>query len=150
LFVGFIVGLAAVICGLLEINLVEQALFNPYTSGSIMMVMVGLVLFGLAGSACDHLINSNFREPVVIVDELMNFAREHQGKDLPPDIARKEHISSVDQIGDVLDEPHRLTLIEFDQFLGQMEVLVHFDKVLVKCTVIYSQPTNCIPLPDDA
>jgi len=149
MFVTIIVGLAAVICGLLEINLVEQALLNPYAASIVILVLAGALLFGIAGSACDYLFTSNFREPVLAVDDLLRYAREHQGEEIPPDIVRKKHLGSVRQISDILGRPYRLMLMEYDPFLGQMEVLVRFNEVLVQCTTIYSQPTNCIRLSEN-
>lgn len=149
IFVSILILPAAIISGLLEINLVEQALLNPYASGIVTMALVGVVLFGIAGSGCDHLINNNFREPILVVDDLLDFARQNLGEEVPPEVARKKHLSSVRQIGDILNHPHRLTLGGYDQFLGQMEVLVRFDQVLVQCTTIYGQPANCVRLTGD-
>jgi hypothetical protein len=146
LFVTLIIALASILSGLLEINLVEGALLNSYPASIISMVAVSVVLFGIAGAACDYMINTNFREPVVVLHDLLVFAREHQGEEVPTNIARKMHLSSVRQIGDILNTPHRLTLMKYDPHLGQMEVLVNFDDVLVQCTTIYGQPTNCIRL----
>ncbi len=149
LFVSIPISLAAIVCGLLEINVVEQALLNSSASGIVILAMVGSMLFGIAGSGCDYLVNSTFREPILVVDDLLNFARQNMGQEVPPEVARKKHLSSVRQISDILNYPHQLTLGEYDQFLGQMEVLVRFDQILVQCTTIYGQPANCTRLTDD-
>jgi sulfite exporter TauE/SafE len=142
----FVIGLAAAICGLLEISLVEQALNSSHASGALMMVVVGVVLFGLAGIASDNLVNDSFREPVQAVNDLIQFAKDHQGEDVPRDIARQKHLSAVSQLSDILNRPRELTLIHYDPYLGQMEILVNFEGTLVQCTTIYGQPTNCNPL----
>lgn len=143
----FIIGLAAVICGLLEINLVDQTLLSPYGSASVTMLVVCLVLFGLAGSASDYLVNSNFREPVQVVDSMIQFAADNEGVEIPAATARKLHLSSVRNITDLLHKPRRLVLAAFDPQLGLMEILVNFDGSLVKCTTIYAQPSDCLRIP---
>lgn len=149
LFLTIIVGLASILCGLLEISLVEGALLNSYPSSILLMAAVGVILFGIAGSACDHMVNTSFREPIIVIHDLLQFARAHQGEEVPVAVARAKHLSSLREISDILNEPYRLTLIKYDQYLGQMEVLANFDGVLVQCTTIYGQPTNCIPLPNE-
>lgn len=148
LFGFIIVGLAAVICGLLEISLVDQALLSPSGAAPVLMLAVCLLLFSLAGSASDYLVNVNFREPVQVVDELIQYAADHEGEEIPPATARKLHLSAVRDIGGVLQKPRSLNLVAFDSHLGQMEILVNFDGFLVKCTTIYAQPTDCKLLPE--
>ncbi len=143
LFGFFIIGLAAVICGLLEINLVDQALLSPSGAAPVMMLALCLVLFGLAGSASDYLVNVNFREPVQVVDDLIQYAADHEGQEIPRATARKLHLSAVRNISSLLQKPRSLNLVGFDSHLGQMDILVNFDGLLVKCTTIYAQPTDC-------
>jgi hypothetical protein len=143
--VGLVItGLAGVIGGLLEISLIDQALLSPYGSGAITMVVVCLLLFGLAGSASDYLVNSSFREPLQALDKLLHFAAVNQGQEVPAVTARKMHLSAVRNIADLLQKPHSLSLLGFDSYLGQVEILVNFDGSLVKCSAIYAQPTDCV------
>ncbi len=147
---GFlIVGLAAILSGLLEINLVEHARTTPYGLASAAIMLVCVFSFGLAGSASDQLININLREPVEVVDNLIQFAADNQGKEVPVDVARKIHLSAlnaVTDLDDLLEESRQLTLVSFDPALGMMDIIVDFDGSLVKCTAIYAQPANCIRL----
>ena len=147
---GFlIVGFAAIISGLLEINLVEHAFTTPYGLAPIIIMFVSLISFGLAGSASDQLLNVNLREPVEVVDNLFQFAADNQGQEVPVDIARKIHLSAlnaVTDLDDLLGTSRQLTLVSFDPALGMMDIIVDFDGSLVKCTVIYAQPTNCVRL----
>lgn len=150
IFVIFILGLASTIAGLLEINLVEQALHNAYGSGIITMIVVTAIIYGMAGSATDYFVNSNLREPVVTLNNLIQFGRENSDKEVPAEIARKMHLSTLNQIRDLLDKPYQMTIIGYDRYLGQIEILVKFGEDLVKCTTIYAQPTNCVPLNTEA
>jgi hypothetical protein len=141
-----IIGLAAVIAGLLEINLVHQALLSPYISSFIVSLLICGVIFALVGSATDHMINTITREPVQVVNSLLQFAQNNFGITVPKETARAMHLSSASQLGDLVEKPRRLTLISYDQNLRMLGVLVDFDGTRAKCSTIYSQPTDCIIL----
>jgi len=145
--VGLItIGLAAIIGGLLEINLVDQATLSPYISAFGIALLVCLAIFGLAGSAADQLININLREPIRVIDELIQFAADNEGKEVPKQVARKMHLSAVNNIRELLQRNRQLILIGYDTGLGQVDILVDFEGSFVKCTTIYSQPTDCVSL----
>lgn len=138
-----VIGFAAIISGLLEINLVEN------TSTPVVIMLVGLIAFGLAGSACDQLVNLHLREPIEVIDNLIQFAADHQGQKVPIETAREIHLSAlnaVTDLDDLLQKSRQLTLITFDPSMGMMDILVDFEGALVICTAIHAQPTNCTRL----
>ena len=139
-----IIGLAAIICGLLEINLIHQALLSSYVSASVVAMLVCLILFSLAGSATDSIVTATLREPVQVINNLIQFAQVNEGLEVPLATARKLHISAVNQITGLIQRNRQLTLIKFDQNFLFMDILVDFEGTLVKCTAIYAQPTDCI------
>lgn len=143
----FFVGLAGMICGLLEINLIDQASLSPYLSGSVVPLAICLILFSLAGSATDHMINTNLREPMQVIDSLLQFAKDNYGLEVPNTTARKMHLSATNQLGELVQKPHRLALVGFDENLLIVDILVDFNGTRAKCTSIYSQPSDCIILP---
>jgi hypothetical protein len=149
-FIGlsaFVISLAAMIGGLLEINLIDQAVLSPYILGSVVALLVCVILFGLAGSAIDHMINTNLREPVQVINNLLQFAQDNVGVNVPPETARAMHLSTTRHLGDLIQKPRRLLLIGFDTGLGTMNILVNFDGTPVNCSTIFSQPTDCTILP---
>ncbi len=141
-----VVGILALIAGLLEINLVDQATLSPYIIGRMGALVVCAILLGLGGSAIDHMVNTNFRDPVLEVNSLLQFAQENAGVDVPKATARAMHLSSARNLGSLLQEPRRLFLAGYNQDLGMMDVLVDFNGTPVKCATIYSQPTDCVIL----
>ena len=141
-----IVGAVSLICGLLELNLIDQAILSPYISGSVFAMAVCIVLFGIAGSATDHMINTNLREPVQIVNSLLQFAQDNVGVEVSKTKARQMHLSATNQLGDLVLKPRRLALISIDENMVMMDVLVDFEGTKVKCATIFSQPTDCIIL----
>lgn len=142
--VGFMtIGLASIISGLLEINLVEQVMLSSYNSSIVTMILTCLVIFGIAGSASDYLINIHFREPVQALDRVLQTVVEYGDQEIPREVAREIHLSAFNQLNIDLFAPRRLSLIAFDQTLGNMTVLVDFQGTLIQCTMIYSQLSNC-------
>ncbi|HSB65097.1 MAG TPA: hypothetical protein VLD65_00880, partial [Anaerolineales bacterium] len=141
-----IVGVVALISGLLELNLIDQAILSPYISGEVLALAVCIILFGIAGSATDHMINSSLREPVQIINNLLQFAQENVGIEVPKTKARQMHLSATNQLGALIQKPRRLFLISIDQNLVMMDVLVDFDRTQANCSTIFSQPTDCIIL----
>jgi hypothetical protein len=141
-----VIGLAAILCGLLEINLIQQAALSSNILTPVASILVCIFLFGMAGSATDQLINSNLREPMQAVNNLLQFAADNEGVEVPKETARKMHLSTVNQLGGIIQKDYELTLIGFDENIGIVDILVDFEGTLVKCTAIYSQPTDCIIL----
>ncbi len=142
--VGFLVmGLAAVICGLLEINLVKGALLSSSGISLVAPFFLTLVIFGVAGSGMDYMINTHFRTPLVVLDELIDFAYDHKDAPVDPKIAREKRLSSVRDLTDLMDRERELTVIAYDRDLGQVDIMVNFNGLWARCSVIYNQPLNC-------
>jgi hypothetical protein len=138
------IGLASVLCGLLEINLIQQTVHSTHGLPIVTAMLVCIFLFGIAGSAVDQMINLNLREPLQVINQTIQFAADNQGTEVPKLTARKMHLSSVSQLSDLLQKNRRLFLIGYDENLGMMDTLVDFEGTMVKCTTIYAQPTDCI------
>ncbi len=141
-----VIGLGAILCGLLELNLIHQAMVSPYKAATITPLVVSIILLSVVGSAADQMINVTLREPIQTINSLLQFGAENVGVEVPRDIARKMHLSAVRQLEAVIQKSRKLTLVGYDQNLGMMDILVNFEGALVKCSTIFSQPTDCIIL----
>ncbi|MFZ3071369.1 MAG: hypothetical protein WA110_09660 [Anaerolineaceae bacterium] len=139
-------GLPCLLCGFFESHLVDQALASSSSMGTITMILVCALLMSGAGFGADDLINKHFREPVQVLDQLFEFALKNDGKEVEKTIARRMHLSVVEDLADLLHNPRQLTLIAYDSMLGQVDILVNFGGSWVRCTAIYSQPTRCDPV----
>jgi len=138
-----VIGFVCLICGLMEIHLIDQALLGRGTFSLISPLLISLIAFVLAGSAGDYLINRHFREPVLALNELIEFAADNQGVEFSPLVSRQKRLAVVRDLDDIITYPRKLTLIAYDSMLGQMDIMVDFDGNWVRCSVIYSQPTMC-------
>lgn len=138
--------IAAVICGLMENVLIEQSFFSTGVISTITPVIICMLCFGLAGLATDSMLNSYLRKPVQVVNELMQFAVDNTGKEVPGDVARAMHLAATKTISDFLPLERRLMVRSFDQSLFQISVLIDFDNKWAECLTISDQVTICQPI----
>jgi hypothetical protein len=140
------IGLASMICGLLEINLIQQSALSTHSWSIISALLICISLFAISGSAVDQMINANLRQPIQVINQTLQFAADNQGVDVPKQTSRKMHLSAVNQLGDLIQKNRQLLLVGYDEDMIMMDTLVDFEGTLVKCTIIYAQPTDCIIL----
>lgn len=139
----FVIALPSLIAGLMEGILVDQALGSSSKSGVLILLLAGFLLFGVAGRAADHLVNEKFREATLVTDSLIQFGSENYGLEVDKTLARKIHLSALNEIGDMVLRPYKLTIIEYENTLGRIELLVDFEGEFAICTVFYAQPVRC-------
>lgn len=143
-WVGFIViALICLLCGLLENVLIDQALFSTGTFSVAVPLVVCFVFFWLAGSTIDGLYNKQIRQPILTVDNLLQFAAENANTEVSVETSRAMHLAAVNTIKELLHLDRSLILSNYDQMLGQIDVLVKFNGSWVKCTTVYNQVTFC-------
>lgn len=138
-----VLAFVSLICGLMEMHLIDQSLMGQGGLALVSPLLISLTIFVLAGTSSDYLINRHFREPLQAMDKLIQFASDNQGQDVPVIVARKNRLSVVKDLDDLIPYPRKLTLIGYDEVLGQMDFLVDFSGYWVRCSVIYNQPTMC-------
>ncbi len=138
-----VLGFVSLICGLMEMHLIDQALMGQGAIALVSPLLISLTVYVLAGTSSDYLINRHFREPMLAMDKLIQFAADNQGEEVPVIVARKNRLSVVKDLDDLIVYPRKLTLIGYDEVLGQMDFLVDFSGNWVRCSVIYNQPTMC-------
>jgi len=86
---------------------------------------------------------SHFREPLVIIDKLLQNGANYYGQEVDTLKAREMRLSAVQPLGDLVLETHSLTVVSSDNYLGMMNVLVDFGEEWALCYVVYSQPSFC-------
>jgi hypothetical protein len=143
-WVGFaVIALISALCGLLENVLIEQALFTAGSFTVIVPILMSFGFFWLAGSTIDGLYNKQIRQPILTVDKLIQFAVDNTGKEVSGKTSKEMHLAAVNSISDLLPFDRQLILSNYDQMLGQIDVLVKFNGNWVKCTTVYNQVTYC-------
>ena len=144
LWISFaVIALVSLIIGLIENILIEQALFSSGTFSLIVPLVVCFLSFSLVGNFSDSILNKRFRESVQQVDEVIDFILAHEGQEVPQETALKMRLFAFDHVKDVVSQKHGLIMSNYDEMLGQVDVLVDFNGQWVKCPVIYNQLVTC-------
>ncbi len=131
------------IAGLLQLPLSEGAVFSTSILGKIAPILVGLVLVGIAGTIVDGLNNELLRTPVEELNASIQFAVDHKGQQVDTTESRKFRQGSLRAVKDLITPDRKMIVSGYDAFLGEVNVLVKFDKAWVECQVMYNQPVNC-------
>jgi hypothetical protein len=131
------------IAGLLQLPLSEGAVFSTSILGKIAPILVGLVLVGIAGTIVDGLNNELLRTPVEELNASIQFAVDHKGQQVDKTESRKFRQASLRVVKDMISPDRKMIVSGYDAFLGEVNVLVKFDKAWVECQVFYNQPVNC-------
>ena len=141
---GFaVIAFVSILCALLENILIDQALFTRGNTTLLVPLAVSVMAFSLAGNTGDSLFNEHFREPIQIVDQLIQFTLDNAGAEIPKDVARSMHTGAISPVKELVIPDRKLVLSNYDQYMGHIDVLVDFNGKWVKCTTIYNQVTFC-------
>jgi len=139
----FAIGLTCILCGIMENLLIDQSLASSSTMGVLLPLLVCLIFMTGAGISGDLLMTSHFREPLVIIEKLLQNGANYYGQEVDPFKAREMRLGVVQPLGDLVLESHSLTVVSSDNYLGMMKVLVDFEDEWALCHVVYSQPSFC-------
>ncbi len=129
--------------GLLQLPLSEGAVFSTSLLGKVAPMLVGLVLVAIAGTIVDGLNNELLRSPIEELNATIQFYNDHRGQQVDKTESRKFRQASLRVIKDLVTPDRKLIVSGYDAFLGEVNVLVKFDKAWVECQVMYNQPVNC-------
>jgi hypothetical protein len=131
------------IAGLLQLPLTDSAVFSTSLLGKMAPMLVSVVLMGIAGSIIDGLNNELLRTPIQALDATIQFQVDHRGQEITPLESRKMRLGSLRTVNDLVTANRQLIVSGYDEHLGEVTVLVKFDKAWVECQVFYGQPVNC-------
>lgn len=143
-WVGFIIiAIVAILGGLLENLLIDQAIFSSGSISLAIPLVVSFLLFCLAGNSIDGMFNKHIREPILTVNNLLQFASENNIDEVPIEVNRAMHLSAVKTIKEYLPMDRTLIMSNFDSSFGQIDILIKFHGNWVKCSTVYNQVTYC-------
>lgn len=137
------VALFVSLAGILQIPLAEPATFSTSFFGKITPLIVCSVIMLLNGTILDTVTNEPLRSPILEMNDTINFSLDHRGEEVDRALAQAMHMTSLRGIQDVIDQPRRLIVGSFDQWLGQVNILVRFGDTWVDCVTVYNQPSFC-------
>ncbi len=136
----------SLIAGILQAPLVEPASFSTSIFGKSAPFLACAIILSLGGFTADNLNNEPLRNAVISMDETISFAMEHQGEEIDPAVSREKHLASLRTIEESLSESRKLIVGSYDEFFGQINVLVKFENGWAECTTLYGQASFCKPI----
>jgi hypothetical protein len=136
------------ILGLLQLTLVDQGVPATTAAGRLTPYFIFIPVMVIASLMSSNMINEQLRAPLLATDDAIQFAVEHQNISVDPLLARQMHLTTVNDLSDLLGRPRRLFLGKYDGFFSQVDVLIDFNGKWADCTTAYSQPVNCKPVPN--
>jgi len=141
-----IVGVLSGLFGIFFLFLVESATRAAYPAGRWFSLALCVPLIILAGGAADNLINEPLRAPILIIDRLIRFGLNAENQPVSSETARSMHLGALDPLKDLLHQPHKLRLGDYDpESLSASTVIVDIQGVNFSCSMVYDQPTYCQP-----
>ena len=131
------------IAGLIQMPLVESAVFSAPFFGKAIPFLLGIVIFVISGIIADSLNNENLRIAATSMDTAIEFVIDNQGKEVDPALWRVSRASSLRSVSEQVTRTRKLIVSDYDSYLGDIRFLVAFDNLLVNCTVLYGHPVFC-------
>jgi hypothetical protein len=131
------------ILGLLQITLVESAVPATTAAGRLVAYFIFVPVMILASVMSSNMINEQLRAPLITTDDGIQFFIEHQNAQVDPLIARQMHMLTFSTISNVINRPRRLFLGKYDQYYGQVDILIDFQGEWVDCNSVSGQPVFC-------
>jgi len=132
------------IAGLLQIPLSDSAVFSTSFFGKLGPIFILFILMAIAGSMVDNgLINQPLRDSTVVIDNTIRFITDHRGKEVDKTEERRMHTGAFRAIDDLVTAERKLIVSGYDALLGEINILVKFERDWVECQVFYNQPISC-------
>ncbi|MBV6394902.1 MAG: hypothetical protein HFACDABA_00472 [Anaerolineales bacterium] len=135
--------IAVFIAAVIQIPMLEQAVFSASVFGRISPHIVCTILLFVSGTLADSLYNQPLREPLISMNNTIQFALDHQGLEVNSKAARQMHLSSLRPVEPYIAAERRLVVSAFDPLLEKVDILINFEGHWVECSTIFNNPLNC-------
>lgn len=139
----FAIGITCLLCGFLENVLLDQGLASSSLLGPHMPFVVCALIMLLSGLFGDLLIIRDFRKPVVAYDQLLKNAAAYYGREVDAETKRNLRLGTADILGELVLQPHTLTLVGVDRYLSLTSMVIEFDGQTALCQAVQAKPTFC-------
>lgn len=129
---------------ILQIPLSDSAVFSTSVFGKLAPLFIAVILMSISGTIMDNgLINEPLRAATVAADNTIQFIIDNRGKEVDKAEARRMHVGAFRAIDDSVTRQRELIVSGYDGLLGEINVLVHFERDWVECLVFFNQPITC-------
>ncbi len=135
------------IVGVAQLPVMEPAAFSTSFFGKVAPLLFGMAVISIGGVITDSLINAQFRSAVIALDKTTQFVLDNKGNEnVDPLLARELHARAFATVEESMTANRYLVVGNFDETLGDLDVLIKFEKAWVTCEVLYNQPISCKPV----
>lgn len=135
--------IAAFIVAAIQIPMIEQAVFSTSLYGRIAPHLIGILLLFVSGTIADSLNNQLLRDPLISMNNTIQFALDHSEQEVDSKAARQIHLASLRPVETFITPERRLVVSWFDPLLENVTILINFDGQWVECSTIFNNPLNC-------
>ena len=137
-------GIFITMAGLLQIPMSDSAVFSTSFFGKLGPILVSIILMAIAGTIVDNgMVNQSLRDATVAIDNTVQFIVNNRGKEVDLAEARRMHAGALRAINDSVTSEYKLIVSDYDSQLGEVKILVKFDRDWAECKVFYNQPILC-------
>ena len=134
----------AIIIGVTQLPMIEPAVFSTSVFGKLKLFFFCVVVMGISGFVSDNLINAQFRNAITGMDSTIQFVVDNRNNSsIDPALAREIHARALTTVEEHVKESRHLFVGSYDEYLGEIHVLVNFGGPWIDCVVLYGQPSNC-------
>jgi hypothetical protein len=134
----------ALIIGVTQLPITEPAIFSTSGFGKLKPFFFCVIVMAISGFVSDSLINEHFRNAIMGIDKTIQFVVDNKNNDdIDPALSREMHARALSTVEEYIQDSRHLFVGEYDEFLGEIHVMVDFDGTWIDCDVIYNQPSNC-------
>jgi hypothetical protein len=132
------------IIGVTQLPTMESAVFSTSIFGKVAPLLFCIVIMGISGVFTDNLVNSPFRAAISSLDSTIQFVLDNKNNEnVDKALSRELHARSLSTVEEYVQESRHLFVGSYDEYLGELHVLVKFGDQWVDCNVLYSQPVSC-------
>ncbi len=134
----------ALIIGVTQLPMIEPAVFSTSVFGRIKPFFFCMIIIGIGGVVSDSLINEHFRNAITGIDKAIQFVVDNKNNSsIDPALSRKVHARALSAVEEYVQDSRHLFVGSYDEYLGEIHVLVNFDGPWIDCNVLYGQPSSC-------
>lgn len=135
--------IASFIIAAIQVPMIEQATFSISIFGQIAPHLICAFLMLVSGSVTDNLNNKPLRDPLLSMNDTIQFTLDNKGKEVDTKVARELHLASLRPVQDLITAERRMVVSRFDSLLENVTILINFDGNWVECGTSFAHPLNC-------
>jgi hypothetical protein len=132
------------IVGVTQLPISEPAVFSTSIFGRIIPFLFCIVVMSISGTITDNLINSHLRSAISALDDAIQFVLDNKGNEaVDQTLSREMRARSLTSVEGYIQESRRLFVSSYDEYFGDLHILVKSGSQWAECNVLYSQPVSC-------